>query len=90
MALAIVGARLPTSARSRSNFKPQTLTVTLMVSKRAEPEPLIPSSFLDVPSQRLYVLSLGIVCQVSRAFHSVGARQPLSGYQSPRLLPLHG
>ena len=27
--------------------------------------PLIPEKYLDVPSQRLYYLSLGLLCQVS-------------------------
>lgn len=38
------------------------------VAKRAVlhpgPKPLIPEKYLDVPSQRLYYLSLGALCQV--------------------------
>ena len=29
-----------------------------------QPDPLIPERILDVPSQRLYYLSLGLLCQV--------------------------
>lgn len=31
----------------------------------AGPQPLIPEKYLDVPSQRLYYLSFGFLCQVS-------------------------
>lgn len=27
-------------------------------------EPLIPESYIDAPSQRLYILSIGLLCQV--------------------------
>ena len=33
------------------------------------PQPRIPERFLDVPSQRLYILSFGLLCQVR--IHSV-------------------
>ena len=41
-----------------------------MASPKAVPNsqtsnPLIPEKYLDVPSQRLYYLSLGLLCQVS-------------------------
>ena len=32
---------------------------------KKEEEPLIPGTYLDAPTQRLYALSLGVVCQVS-------------------------
>ncbi|KAJ7446510.1 hypothetical protein B0H11DRAFT_1879516 [Mycena galericulata] len=34
--------------------------------------PLIPSQYVDVPSQRLYVLSLGFLCQAVKAIDFVG------------------
>ena len=34
----------------------------------AGPKPLIPEHVLDVPSQRLYYLSLGLLCQVRALF----------------------
>jgi nucleoporin POM152 len=42
-----------------------------MVANPALPEgvqPLVPERLLDVPSQRLYYLSLGLLLQVSMAF----------------------
>jgi hypothetical protein len=57
-------------------------------SKQPPPRsPLIPEKYLDVPSQRLYYLSLGLLCQVF-----IQPNQPLSfsshcttGRQSDRL-----
>lgn len=45
-----------------------------MVGKPAPPgpaghQPLIPERYLDVPSQRLYYLSLGLLLQVSNIYH---------------------
>ncbi|KAJ6503388.1 hypothetical protein C8R47DRAFT_1105937 [Mycena vitilis] len=34
--------------------------------------PLIPEKFIDIPSQRLYLLSLGCLCQAVKAFDFVG------------------
>lgn len=34
-------------------------------SASSDPRPRIPETFLDAPSQRLYSLSLGLLCQVS-------------------------
>ena len=36
--------------------------------RSASPNTLIPEKYLDVPSQRLYYLSLGLLCQVSFIF----------------------
>jgi nucleoporin POM152 len=42
--------------------------MTAQASKQAtvqpQGKPLIPENYLDVPSQRLYYLSLGALCQV--------------------------
>ena len=35
--------------------------------KKNEDLPLIPESHFDAPTQRLYALSLGLLCQVSAA-----------------------
>ena len=46
-------------------------TKLLMVGKPAPPaghQPLIPERYLDVPSQRLYYLSLGLLLQVSNIY----------------------
>jgi hypothetical protein len=37
----------------------------MSVAKKNEDTPLIPESYFDVPTQRLYALSLGLLCQVS-------------------------
>jgi hypothetical protein len=37
---------------------------TTAVPKSPSSNPLIPEKYLDVPSQRLYYLSLGLLCQV--------------------------
>ncbi|KAJ7786467.1 hypothetical protein B0H16DRAFT_1657755 [Mycena metata] len=42
-----------------------------MASKPPRP-PLIPERFIDVPSQRLYLLSLGFLCQAVKVFDFVG------------------
>jgi nucleoporin POM152 len=45
---------------------PSTTWPTMPVS--VQPPPLIPEKYLDVPSQRLYYLSLGLLCQVPIQF----------------------
>lgn len=42
-------------------------------ANKSNSEPLIPEKYLDVPSQRLYYLSLGLLCQVSSLGPSVNA-----------------
>jgi hypothetical protein len=37
----------------------------MSVAKKNEDLPLIPESYFDAPTQRLYALSLGLLCQVS-------------------------
>jgi hypothetical protein len=37
----------------------------MSVVKKNEDPPLIPESYFDAPTQRLYALSLGLLCQVS-------------------------
>ena len=47
---------------------------TTAVPKSQSPpssNPLIPEKYLDVPSQRLYYLSLGLLCQVGSIFEGV-------------------
>jgi hypothetical protein len=49
----------------------------MMPSMAAKPpsssQPRIPEKFLDVPTQRLYYLSFGLLCQVCFASFVVGA-----------------
>lgn len=42
-----------------------TPALVVPIEKPAEAKPAIPESVVDVPSQRLYYLSLGVLCQVS-------------------------
>lgn len=46
-----------------ASIKPES-PVTTELARTAELGPRIPEVFLDVPSQRLYALSLGLLCQV--------------------------
>lgn len=39
-----------------------------MALAATSPQPLIPEKYLDAPSQRLYYLSLGLLCQVRVVF----------------------
>ena len=45
--------------------------LALMALAATSPRPLIPEKYLDAPSQRLYYLSLGLLCQVRVAFRKV-------------------
>ena len=40
-------------------------SAAFMASAATPPQPLIPEKYLDAPSQRLYYLSLGLLCQVN-------------------------
>lgn len=42
-----------------------------MALAATSPQPLIPEKYLDAPSQRLYYLSLGLLCQVRVVFGKV-------------------
>jgi hypothetical protein len=45
------------------------------MSVKSEGKSLIPESYLDYPSQRLYILSLWLLCQVRRLFDEQQTRQ---------------
>jgi len=49
--------------------------------QKASHNPLIPEKYLDVPSQRLYYLSLGLLCQVFFSFSMI-SRANLEHIQS--------
>jgi len=62
------------------------MVTTLDKGKNAASNPLIPEKYLDVPSQRLYYLSLGLLCQVSKLLTcSSNVTQDTLGHQSHRL-----
>lgn len=52
---------------------PGTKPLAPMRPVNARDEPWIPQSLIDAPSQRLYIISIGLLCQVSPLFTSVVA-----------------
>jgi hypothetical protein len=56
---------LVVSLRSRALLGSRVMATTAVPKSQSPPSnPLIPEKYLDVPSQRLYYLSLGLLCQV--------------------------